>query len=45
REPSAEDINVTRQLVDAGKVMGIPLHDHIIFADNHYTSFAERGLL
>jgi DNA repair protein RadC len=45
REPSTEDISVTRQLVEAGKIVGIPLHDHIIFADGQYTSFAERGLL
>lgn len=44
-EPSTEDINVTRQLVDAGKIIGIPLHDHIIVAGDSYTSFAERGLM
>lgn len=45
REPSAEDLNVTRQLVEAGKIIGIPLHDHLIIAGDAYTSFAERGLL
>ena len=45
REPSSEDLSVTRQLVEAGKILGIPIHDHIIFADEGYTSFAERGLL
>jgi DNA repair protein RadC len=44
-EPSREDIEITRQLVDAGKVVGIPLHDHLIVAGNRRTSFAERGLL
>lgn len=44
-EPSAEDIQVTRQLVETGKIIGIPVHDHIIFAGNSFTSFAERGLL
>ena len=29
-EPSREDVAVTRQLVEAGKVMGIPVHDHLI---------------
>ena len=43
--PSREDIAITRQLVEAGKVMGIPLHDHIIIAERGYTSLAERGLL
>ena len=44
-EPSPEDIAVTKQLVDAGKVIGIPVHDHIIFTDEGYTSLAERGLM
>jgi DNA repair protein RadC len=44
-EPSREDIEITRQLVEAGKVIGIPLHDHLIVAGDGYTSFAERGLL
>ena len=44
-EPSQEDIAVTRQLVDAGKTIGIPVHDHLIFADGAYTSMAERGLI
>lgn len=44
-EPSREDIRISRQLVEAGKVMGIPLHDHLIIAESNYTSLAERGLL
>ena len=44
-EPSREDIRVTRQLVEAGKIMGIPVHDHLIIAGKTYTSLAERGLI
>ena len=44
-EPSQEDISITKQLVESGKIIGIPVHDHIIFAGNAYTSLAERGLL
>ena len=44
-EPSREDIEITKQIVDAGKIVGIACHDHIIFAGSTYTSFAERGLL
>jgi DNA repair protein RadC len=44
-EPSREDIEITRQLSESGKIIGIPLHDHLIFTDSSYTSFAERGLL
>ena len=43
-EPSQEDISITKQIVEAGKIIGIPVHDHIIFADS-YTSFAERGII
>lgn len=44
-EPSSEDIQITRQLIEVSKVMGIPIHDHIIVAGTGYTSFAERGIL
>ncbi|HTK81534.1 MAG TPA: DNA repair protein RadC [Bacteroidota bacterium] len=44
-EPSTEDIQVTRQIAEAGKIIGIPVHDHIIITASSYTSFAERGLL
>ena len=44
-EPSKEDIRITRQLVEAGQLMGIPVHDHLIIAGATYTSLAERGLM
>lgn len=44
-KPSREDIQATRQLVEAGRVMGVPVHDHLIITDTGYTSFAEAGLL
>jgi len=44
-EPSREDIRITRQLVEAGKLMGVPVHDHLIIAGTQYTSLAERGLM
>lgn len=45
-EPSREDIEITRQLAEAGKILGIPLHDHVIVNEHiGYTSLAERGLL
>lgn len=42
-KPSAEDISITRQLVFAGRVMGIIVHEHIIIGDNCYYSFADHG--
>jgi DNA repair protein RadC len=45
-EPSREDISVTKQLVEAGKILDIPIHDHLIVTpQNGYLSFAERGLI
>jgi DNA repair protein RadC len=44
-EPSREDLAVTRQLVEAGRILGIPVLDHVIIAGKVWTSFAERGLM
>lgn len=44
-EPSHEDLSITKQIVEAGRIVGIPTHDHIIFAEATYTSLAERGLI
>jgi dihydrofolate synthase / folylpolyglutamate synthase len=41
--PSREDIAITKQLVDAGRIIGIPLHDHIIIAGEEFVSLAEKG--
>ena len=43
--PSREDRELTRTLWDTGKVMGIPLVDHLIIGDGVYYSFKEHGLL
>lgn len=43
-EPSQADIDITKQLRDAGKIIGIQLLDHIIFGDGKYVSLKERGL-
>lgn len=37
-EASAEDVEVTRQLVDAGKIMGINVLDHVIISKNGFVS-------
>jgi DNA repair protein RadC len=43
--PSADDRAVTRQLVEAGKVLDLPVYDHVIVGASRYLSFAEAGLL
>lgn len=42
--PSPEDIQVTRQLAQAGKLMDIQVLDHIIIGHQRYVSLKERGL-
>ncbi|HEU4630787.1 MAG TPA: DNA repair protein RadC [Gemmatimonadaceae bacterium] len=43
--PSADDRMVTEQLAAAGRLLDIPVHDHLIVGRGRYTSFAETGLL
>jgi DNA repair protein RadC len=43
--PSGDDRRVTSQLVSAGKLLDIPVHDHVIIGRGRYSSFAESGLL
>jgi DNA repair protein RadC len=43
--PSADDREVTRQLVDAGRVLDLPVYDHVVVGGERYVSFAEAGLL
>jgi DNA repair protein RadC len=42
--PSPEDVQVTRTLVEAGKMLGIELLDHIIIGQQKFVSLKERGL-
>lgn len=42
-EPSPEDRDVTRQLAEAGKIVGIPVIDHLIVTPERYYSFQEHG--
>jgi DNA repair protein RadC len=42
-QPSPEDIRITGQLTEAGKILGVPLLDHIIFTNRGYYSLAEHN--
>lgn len=42
-EPSAEDREITRRLVDCGDLLGVRVLDHIIIGDGRYFSFLDRG--
>ncbi|MDO5616233.1 MAG: DNA repair protein RadC [Cruoricaptor ignavus] len=43
--PSSEDLAITKQIYEAGKLLNIKLIDHIILAGNTYFSFSDEGLL
>lgn len=43
--PSEDDVNITKQLVEAGKIFGIKIFDHIIVAQDKFQSFADDGLI
>ena len=43
--PSIQDIETTRRIVEAGKLLGIGVIDHVIIGDNCYLSFLEKNLL
>ncbi len=43
-EPSQEDLEITRRIVEAGKIVGIEVVDHIIIGKSDY-SFKEKGLI
>ncbi|OGL47696.1 MAG: hypothetical protein A2W05_02940 [Candidatus Schekmanbacteria bacterium RBG_16_38_10] len=44
-EPSEDDLTMTKRLIEAGKILGIEVLDHIIITKNGYFSFKDRGLL
>lgn len=44
-EPSEADIDITKRIVETGKVVGIDVLDHIIVTENKSFSFKEKGLL
>ena len=44
-KPSAEDLQLTKKIVTAGKIFDIMVLDHLIIGENSYFSFAEHGLI
>lgn len=44
-KPSSEDLKITKQIAEAGKILNIQLLDHLIIAQNSYLSFADENLL
>jgi DNA repair protein RadC len=44
-QPSKADKDLTQKLKEAGKLLDIPLLDHLIFTNNGFFSFADEGIL
>lgn len=42
--PSKEDLEMTNQLIEAGKLIGIPVHDHLIIGHQNYLSLRKYGV-
>ncbi len=43
--PSKADIDVTRQIIDAARPLGIEVHDHVIISARKHFSFKSKGLI
>ena len=43
--PSKEDIALTLRLAEAGKLLELPVLDHVIIGDGRFVSLKEKGLL
>jgi len=44
-EPSPQDVDITKQLIKAGDILGIKVLDHIVVAKRGNVSLRERGLI
>ena len=44
-EPSQDDLEITKRILEAGKIMGIDVLDHVIITKNKVFSFKEKGLI
>jgi len=43
--PSRADIHITRQIAEAGRLMGVAVHDHVIIGRNEHVSLRSKGLI
>ena len=44
-QPSEDDLDITKRLIEAGKILGIDVVDHIIISKDSFCSFKEKSLL
>ena len=43
--PSKADIDITRQLIEAGRTLGVVVHDHLVVAGSGIVSMRNLGLI
>jgi len=43
--PSREDVRLTRQLVECGRLLDLRIHDHVVVGRGRFVSLAERGII
>lgn len=43
--PSPEDIQLTKRLVESGNIVGVDVLDHLVLGDGTFTSLKEQGLM
>jgi DNA repair protein RadC len=43
--PSEADLSVTAKLKESGRIVGIPIEDHVIIGREGFTSFRQQGVL
>lgn len=43
--PSREDVRLTRQLVECGRLLDLRIHDHVVIGRGRFVSLAERGIV
>ncbi len=43
--PSPEDIQITKKLAEVGRMLDIPLHDHLVIGNGTYVSLKSEGVL
>jgi DNA repair protein RadC len=44
-KPSQADLQLTAKIVQAGKMLDLPVLDHVIVTNNAYYSFGDEGLI
>lgn len=44
-EPSEDDLDITKRLVEAGKILGIEVLDHVVVVKSGFFSFKDKGII